>query len=469
MSDTVAAASAVPTEPTATGSNPATAVTSVDVDRLLDTQRVTPGHLLITLLAFVALMIDSYDLAVTSQLLPAIAKDFGTTSAALTQAVAYQTLGQAVGAFVFSPLADRCGRKLMLFVCLLLYGLATVGSVFNTDLAQFSALRLVGGALAGALMPITVSLVADVSPLKWRATFIGASYAGLAAGPLAMTAFTAFLFEPLGWRAAYWIGGIAPLLLLPFVVFLMPESPRFLARRKGGGERIARSLRLIGVRVPRAAASYFTKAPSSPSVPIVELFQGGRGLLTVALWTVCLFGVAAYTLNGLVSTFFHDFAGVPLAKFAAMQSLSLTGAILAMFATGPIMDRLGPYRAIVANAVLGGIAWSALAFVDFGTTPFKVLVFLGGFCGGGAQQGLNVLSPLLYPPSMRSSAVGAKGGFAKLAGAAAPLLAGVILATHAGLPLAMFACASALFLVAALTPLLGLAAKRASGRLAEAA
>jgi MFS transporter, AAHS family, 4-hydroxybenzoate transporter len=434
---------------------------NIDLDRLLDTRRIAGGHVLITALGFAVLLIDGFDLVVTAQLLPAIAQDFAITTAKLTQALALQTLGQAVGAFMLSPLADRFGRKPMLLFCLLFFGLSTIASVSSTTLLQFNALRFFGGAFGGTLMPVTISLVADMSPRKWRSTFIGAAYAGLAVGPLLTAAVTAWVLVPYGWRSAYWIGGAAPLLLLPFILWLMPESPRYLARQNDKGKRIKRALHSIGVHVSPGDASFVTEMPiKGRSFPIVELFQHGRAWLTAMLWTVSLFAVSAYTLAQLNATFFHDFAAIPLARFAGVLALTHIGSITSMFTTGPIMDRVGPYRVVVVNAVLAGLAFWALAFIGFGTVPFMLIVFVGGFCGAGAQQGLNILSPILYPPPMRSSAVGAKGGVGKLAGAAAPLLAGVILARHAGLPIAMFSCAAAYFLVAALTPLLGIAASR---------
>lgn len=101
-------------------------VGKVDLDHLLDSQSLGANLVLVVVLCFFIVVIDGYDLLVTAQLLPAIAHDYGVTSATLTKSFAAQAFGQALGAFVLSPLADRFGRKPMLLVCLLLFGLATL-------------------------------------------------------------------------------------------------------------------------------------------------------------------------------------------------------------------------------------------------------------------------------------------------------------------------------------------------------
>lgn len=436
-------------------------VGTVDLDRLLDSQQARVGLLFIVAFCFVILVVDGYDLFVTVQLLPAIAQDFGTTSAALTKSFAAQTFGQALGAIALSPLADRFGRKPMLLICLLLFGLTTLLSASCDTVLEFSVMRFASGVFGGVVLPITISLVADLSPLKWRSSLIGITYAGLTIGQLGAAGFMAWFLGGYSWHGAFWIGGAAPLLLIPFIMGLIPESPRYLARRNPNDVRIVSALGRLGIRFTTPVASFTTTMPKKGRrIPVVELFQDGRAWMTTMLWIPCLLSLSASTLVGLAATFFHDFAGVPLKSFAAALSLLLAGASTAMFATGALMDRVGQYRVIIASALAGGLGLCALAFVPFGTLSFQSLIFFVGFFMAATQQGLNIVAPTLYLASMRSSAVGTKVAISRLASSVAPLAGGVLLARHAGLPVAMFVTAVPLFLVCLFTPWLAASAKR---------
>lgn len=433
----------------------------VDLDQLLDSQRFSARHAWVVALCCSVVVIDGYDLLVTAQLLPAIAQEYGVTSATLTKAFAAQTLGQAIGAFTLSPLADRLGRKPVLMACLLLFGLSTLASIFCRNILEFGALRLIAGVLGGALLPIPVTLIADLAPSKSRSTLIGLGYAGLGLGQLATSGITAWLLEPYGWRAGFWVGGVLPLLLAPFIMRFVPESPRYLSRIRARPERIHQALRLLGIRLVETTTHFVAAAPSEfRKLAVLALFQQGRAKLTIALWVPSLLSIFAGTLIGLTPTFFHELVGVTLVAFSGSMSLLLLGTLLAFFLTGAVMDRIGPYRVIVAGALVGGLATWALALVPFGTSGFKVLMFVSGLFMVGAIQGLNIVAPTLYPPAMRSSAVGAKAGISKLASAIAPLIGGVVLAAHANLTIAMFAIAAPLLAVCLCVPMLMASAKR---------
>jgi MFS transporter, AAHS family, 4-hydroxybenzoate transporter len=432
----------------------------VDLDHLLDSQRFSARHAWVVALCFCVVVIDGYDLLVTAQLLPAIAQEYGVTSAVLTKAFAAQTFGQAIGAFALSPLADRLGRKPVLLVCLLLFGIATLGSVVCRNMLEFGVLRLFAGVLGGVLLPVPVTLIADLAPAKSRSTLIGLAYAGIGVGQLATAGISAWLLEPYGWRVGFWVGGLVPLLLVPLIMRFVPESPRYLSRMQTQPARIHQALHLLGIRLVETT-KFVAAAPSEVrKLALLALFQQGRAPLTIALWVPSLLSIFAGTLVGLTPTFFHDLAGVSLVVFSGSMSLLLFGTLLAFFLTGAVMDRVGPHRVIIVSALAGGLATSALAFVPFGTNGFKVLMFFSGLFMVGAIQGLNIVAPTLYPPAMRSSAVGAKAGISKLASAIAPLVGGVILAAHASLTIAMFAIAAPLLLVCFCVPLLMASATR---------
>lgn len=434
----------------------------VNLDQLLDLRPLHFGHGLIVFICFLIMLIDGYDLAVTAQLLPAIARSFSVSTAQFTNAFAVQAIGQAMGAFALGPLADRWGRRPVLLLCLPLFGLATLASVMTATTWQFGLMRFASGALGGALMPVTIALVADFSPHRWRSSMIGVAYAGLSVGTLGAAAIVGWLLDARGWQSLFWIGGVFPMLLTLVAALWVPESPRYLARTKPRDARIGSALRLIGVRVPSGAQfTVAAKDAGGRSVPIAELFRNRRAFLTLALWVASIFSLTSVTLFQLMPSFFNELGSVPLARIATYMSFAGVGSVVGMFSAGWTMDKVGRYRALALYSLAAAMSGFALLLTPFGTTPFLVLIVWAGFSFGAAQQALNILTPTLYPSRMRAAAVGWKAGISRLASVAAPLLAGVILSSKAGLAVALIATASPMVGVAVFTPLLSRAALRA--------
>jgi AAHS family 4-hydroxybenzoate transporter-like MFS transporter len=252
------------------------------------------------------------------------------------------------------------------------------------------------------------------------------------------------------------MGGTAPLVLAGFIYWLMPESPRLLARRDPQHAGIRAALQKLGVSSQPSGASFMLDEAVAPSrLPAVDLFRGGRAPLTLTLWLASALSLSGIMLTGLLPTFYHQMAGVPLADFAKVLSLSLVGSLTAAVSAGFIVGRLGPHQTLLLFAATSAACFTSVAFLPFGSVAFAALLFVAGFAQNGAQQSLNILSPTLYPSHMRATAVGWKAGIGKLASSGAPL-AGAMLLTHAtDVRMGVFFTAAPLFLLALCAPLLG--------------
>lgn len=411
-------------------------------------------------LLFGVLLVDGYDLHVTGQILPAIAAAFGVSVASLTSAYAMQPLGQALGGLFLSPLADRLGRKRALIVVLALFGLATFLSVFATSVAGFAFTRFVAGALGGALLPCAASLVADISPIKRRSAMVGVVYAGLGVGPLVAAGVVAGLLDHIGWQGVYVIGALAPMLIIAPIALLAPESPLHLAREGAPASDIRQALRRLSIEVPPDASFTVPSGPAKKRTSLIEIFAGGRLAFTLVLWLTCVSGLLTVTLMGLAATFFHEFAGIPVARYAAYATAAGLMTIVAGVSTGFVMDRFGRYRVIGTYALLSAASIITLSVMPFGTPGFVIAMVGAGFFTWGSFQGLNILTPIVYPAPLRSAAVGWKGGVSRFASSAAPLIAGVLLSQAVGLKMAMLASAVPMMVVALLVPVLAVLERR---------
>jgi MFS transporter, AAHS family, 4-hydroxybenzoate transporter len=113
----------------------------------------------------------------------------------------------------------------------------------------------------GAAMPNTTTLLSEYVPERSRSLFITIMFTGFGVGSAAVGFAAAWLIPLHGWRSVLIMGGLLPLLLVPFLPVLLPESARFMVVRGFASARIAAAL----ARVCRAN---FLRAPhSSPLSP----------------------------------------------------------------------------------------------------------------------------------------------------------------------------------------------------------
>lgn len=112
--------------------------------------------------------------------------------------------------FAFGHLADKFGRRRLLVLSLVIYGLASMTYLFPVSASWFALTRAVQGASAGAIEVASMSAVASLFPEAQRgravSQILAAQIFGLAIGPLAGVVATV---HDLGW--AYFTAGIVSL------------------------------------------------------------------------------------------------------------------------------------------------------------------------------------------------------------------------------------------------------------------
>ncbi|MBB4633363.1 MFS transporter [Sphingosinicella soli] len=431
-----------------------------DLGALLDAAPVRRGHIVTTAVLLCVLLIDGFDLAVTGQILPAIAATLGVTTASLTGAFAMQPIGQALGGVLLSPLVDAYGRKRTLMVLLALLSAVTLLSVFVSSVAEFAATRFVAGMLGGGLLPAVASLVADISPIKRRSAMVGIVYSGLGVGTVLASVLVAVSLDHVGWQGMYVMGALAPLLIIAPVLFLIPESPLHLARKSASPAHILGALRKLGIMLPPGTRFREPPVRTGSRISIIEVFRDRRAGFTLVLWLTCICGQISVHLFTLGAIFFHEFGAVPLTSYAAYASVGGLAAIVASLSTGFVLDRFGRYRVIAVYALIGTLSLVGMGVFPFGSAGFVAAIICAGFFAVGTYQSLNILTPIVYPAALRSAAVGWKGGASRLGSSAAPLIAAALLSQQLGLQVAMSVAAVPLLLVAALAPALAVLERR---------
>src|SRR5213592_1977917 len=184
---------------------------------------VAEGHRAALIAGFLGWTLDAFDFFLVGLSLTAIAAEFHKTDAEIALSITL-TLGfRPVGAFIFGLLADRYGRRLPLIIDLIFYSLIEVLSGLAPNYVTFMVLRALFGIGMGGEWGVGASLAMEKVPARLRGVLSGFLQQGYATGYLLAAICYFLLFERLGWRPLFFLGGL-PALLALFVRMRVKES-----------------------------------------------------------------------------------------------------------------------------------------------------------------------------------------------------------------------------------------------------
>ncbi len=171
--------------------------------------------------------------------------------------VASMLLGCAIGAYFAGRLADHFGRRNVLIVAAVLFGVSSWGAGIAASSTEFVLYRVLGGLAVGAASVMSPAYISEVSAARYRGRLASLQQIAIIFGLFAAFLSNYLLARVAGastaefwwgyeaWRWMFWVE-IAPSAVFLVALFFIPESPRYLVA-KGRLEQAAAVLtRLYG-------------------------------------------------------------------------------------------------------------------------------------------------------------------------------------------------------------------------------
>jgi AAHS family 4-hydroxybenzoate transporter-like MFS transporter len=388
-----------------------------DVEAFIDDRKIGWREVLMLAVCSLVLFIDGFDMYFFGKILPAIAAGLDAAPADMDVVIFWTYVGMAVGAFLMPPLADRIGRRPVLGLCALGFGILSIIAVWAETVTHMAILRGLSGIFFSAMLPIGLALLSEMTPRKWRAFFMAMALVLFSAGNAA-SGVIALLHKEFGWEIGFWVGGVLGFLALPLLM-LIPESLAFRTRRDAADAKIAETIRAMDPAALGGGEAFHYGAPRPPAQKHgpLALLQPPYFLQTVLLWIACFLSLGNIALlTNWMATFFQELGGIPIEQFAVSAMISFLGGATGTLIMGYLMDRVNPYWLIVAFFLVEAVALYTLGQVPFTSGLFLGALIMWNFTQVGGQTGINNLATLSYPPEMRSSGIGWAGGWGRIAG-----------------------------------------------------
>jgi MFS family permease len=399
-------------------------VATENVLESLKTRRMSPMQYVTVIVGLALVVLDGYDIAITSFASPFIAAGLHINPTRLGLVGSGALVGLFIGTVVIAPFGDKIGRRnTAIFGAVLVaagMGISTYASTFG--LLAFG--RLVAGAGIGTLIASVAVIFSEFVSSKAYAVVMALYAAAIPLGTLIGSQWIGPVVAKHGWHVAFGLGTVAALACIPLTVFLLPESLAYLAisRKADALKRFNKTLRRVGIapvpELPRAENLIPVKTP-------VTVVLKGSLLRSTVLSTVgyFLFMLAFYFATNWAPNYMAAVTHNPLTAPHLMTWYSVGGIIgVALFAVLAQRINLALATAVllVASAVLLGVFGHA-ATVQ--VAPYLAIAALSFFLSA-ATGGFYSIVPRLYPEKARSTGYGLVIGIGRVGGIVAPTLGG---------------------------------------------
>ncbi|MEQ6289169.1 aromatic acid/H+ symport family MFS transporter [Vogesella sp. GCM10023246] len=376
---------------------------AIDVRALINERPLGAFQKLVVFLGFLIIALDGFDVAIMSFIAPQLKQEWGVTNAMLGPVLSAALIGLALGALVAGPLADRFGRKGVLLCSVFFFGVWTLATALSTEVSHLIFFRFMTGLGLGAAMPNASTLVSEYAPDRRRSFLVTVVFCGFSLGAAGGGFLSGWMIPAFGWHSVLVLGGVLPLLVLPLLLFKLPESVRFLVARQAPAARIHRIVEQLapGVSSERSRFVLPTAPASGNAIAVVLSPQYRFG--TYMLWLSYFAGLfLVYLLGNWLPTLVKE-SGYSVQQAATITALYQIGGPLGCLSAGWLMDRLSPHRTLALIYLVGGCLTFAIGQSAGQFAVLGMLAFAVGFCMNGASTGTNALAAGFYPVEARAT------------------------------------------------------------------
>jgi len=381
------------------------------------------------------LLAEGYDIAIYGVVLPTMieTKTWGLSPLQLGVLGSYALFGMLLGAMLVGTVCDIFGRKKALIACITVFSITMALASIAQTAEQFALYRFIGGLGLGGIIPTASALTIEFSPVRRRSFNYAIMFSGYSLGGVLVALLSLSLLKEHGWRFLFLIGAL-PLLAVPFIAYLLPESIDFLRSKQRHQEADALASRLGITGLSTTAVPSTSDKNTSIWTSVSHLFERNNIRATLLFWVAFFMGLLLiYGLNTWLPQMMRK-AGYPLgSSLSLMLALNLTAATGALIA-GAAADRWGSQRVIVISYLLAAVSIAMLSLKPNELLTYA-LVGIAGFGSISTTLIMNAYISKYFPATSRATALGWALGFGRLGAITGPILGGILLSS--GISLAM--------------------------------
>lgn len=378
-----------------------------------------------------------YDTAVISGTTSQVSQIFNLDTLEQGWYVGCALIGSIFGVLCAGLLSDRLGRKMTMVISATLFTASAIGCAFCVSFDQLVIYRIIGGIGIGVVSIVSPLYISEVSVAKFRGQMVSLYQLAVTVGFLGAYLANWFLLEQsqcdmhyaLDWAenifiTEVWRGMLGletiPALLFFFIIFFIPESPRWLIVRQKENQ----ATRILE-RIYTSAAEVLHQLNETKSVLASEAHSDWKALLHPGIMKAVIIGAGIAILGQFMGVNAVLYYGPSIFEQAGLGGgdalfyqiivglVNMLTTILAVF----IIDRVGRKK-LVYYGVSGMIAFLVLIALYFnygeqmGLSSIVLLLFFLAYvfsCAISISAVIFVFLSEMYPTRVRGLAMSIAG------------------------------------------------------------
>lgn len=401
-----------------------------DVSLIIEKRKSNRFAINLIFWTFLIMILEGFDYTVISFAAPVLIEQWQVKESSFGVIFGAGTFGLMVGGLLFGFLGDRIGRKKALICSILMASLFTLSSGWAISPESLMIMRFLACIGLGGTVPLAIVHVNEYAPQGSRGKWVSIMFTGFPVGHALGGLIAAWLIPAFGWQSIFLVGGIAPLLLLIGLLFMLPESLRYLVLKKSKRSKIMKLVSSLQPDLPIRPDDQIVLEEEAKSVNFTPrlLFQGPLRLVTPLIWMLyILSSFVIYFLNSWLPHLFVS-SGLSLESASVATSMYQLAGIVCGLIVGWLFDK----RGMLACTIFPAAACMSVALLGY-PMPVMFLIILvttAGFFVIGTQMVLTVTTPNFYPTSYRSKANGMAMSIAKIGSISGPIVGGMLLSSN---------------------------------------
>jgi len=334
-------------------------------------------------------------------------------------------IGCIVGGAISGFMSSAYGRKNALIIAGVLFFLSALGSgnpeflFFNKGepsvgvLWMFNFYRVIGGVGVGLASAVCPMYIGEIAPAAIRGRLVSLNQFAIIFGMLIVYFVNWGIADgqsiewinEIGWRRMF-LSEALPAAVFILLMFLVPESPRYLALKQKDTEALSILTRVNGVE---KAKQILEDIKSTVETSKVKLYSYGKAVIIIGI----LLSVFQQFVGINVALYYAPriFESMGAAKDASMLQTIIMGLVNVVFTVVAILtvDKWGRKPLLILGSIgmaIGMIAISTLAFLDIiGTTTLVfIIIYTASFMMSWGPICWVLISEI-FPNKIRSQAV----------------------------------------------------------------
>lgn len=393
-----------------------TTQTTTDIQAFINRHPFSKYQWMILVLCFVTVAMDGFDTAIIGFIASDLVQEWGVQKSDLGPVMSAALVGLAFGALTAGPMADRIGRKKVLVLSILVFGGFSLITAFATSLTQLTILRFLTGLGLGAAMPNAATLMSEYAPERRRALLVNLMFVGFPIGSSMGGFISAWMIPHYGWQSVLVLGGVMPLVLAVALIFLLPESARYLAAKNKSQREIASVLRRIAP-LPDNTQFVLQETGQIKDKSALGVIFSPRYLVgTIMLCLTYFMGLLIfYLLTSWLPLLIRE-TGASLSQASVITALFPLGGGIGVLVLGALMDKINPNKVVAVGYLLTGVFVCLVGFATDNLVLMGVMVFIAGTIMNGAQSSMPALAAGFYPTQGRATGVAWMLGLGRFGG-----------------------------------------------------